>query len=61
MGTWYDLTPDDWVRVHVYAPASKSNRPDLADVEIGHEPEVILLWLPAEYQAWNKAGDQLEV
>jgi hypothetical protein len=55
-GTGYDLSAGDEVLVHVYGVGD-----DHADVEVMHELGTILLFLPFEYRAWNKAGVELRV
>ena len=56
MGTGYDLSGGDEVLVHVYGAGD-----DHADVHVMHELATILLFLPFEYRAWNKAGVELSV
>jgi hypothetical protein len=58
IGSEYELRTEDEVLVHVYGRAT---RPEDADVEVMHESETILSWLPDEYRAWNKAGTELRV
>jgi protein involved in polysaccharide export with SLBB domain len=60
VGAVYELAPGDEVVVHVYERSS-AERPD-DDVEIQHEQDRVLLWLPPlKYRVWNKAGDELQV
>jgi hypothetical protein len=56
IGGEYDLHDDDEVLIHVY---SRATRPEDADVEIVHGSGGIVIWLPDEYRAWNKAGNEL--
>jgi hypothetical protein len=61
VGSEYELTAGDEVLVHVYGRSMGLEHND-ADIEVARSEGRITLWITsADYQAWNKAGVELNV
>jgi hypothetical protein len=59
LGNEYVLGAEDRVRIEIGHPSTWDSGDEL---EIVHQPGMILLWLPTtDYRAWNEAGEELRV